>query len=118
MLDTRRPFHYSKKYQVRSAGTSTLKQCGILREFCRQVYSRCQVWSGLNCVIASAATAVLSRRSFVVYISQAHGCSPGADGLRRFKTKMYKLTRHTHPGKISVTHRLEAMLTSSSSASA
>ena len=39
------------------------------------------------------------------------------DGLRKFDIRMYTLTTHTHPGKISVTHRLELMLSNSPSAS-
>lgn len=33
------------------------------------------------------------------------------DELRGFQTKIYKLTMPTHPGKTSVTHRLEPMRT-------
>jgi hypothetical protein len=40
------------------------------------------------------------------------------DGLCKFPIKMYTLTTHTHPGKISVTHRFELMLTSNPRASA
>jgi hypothetical protein len=40
------------------------------------------------------------------------------DGLRRFKVKTYTLTTQVHPGKSSVTHRLEPILSNSSSAGA
>jgi hypothetical protein len=40
------------------------------------------------------------------------------DGLRRFKVKTHTLTTQTHPGKSGVTHRLELMLSNSSSAGA
>jgi hypothetical protein len=39
-------------------------------------------------------------------------------GLRRFKVKTHTLTTLTHPGKSGVTHRLELMLSNSSSAGA
>ena len=38
------------------------------------------------------------------------------DGQRRFKVKTHTLTTQTHPGKSGVTHRLELMLSNSSSA--
>jgi hypothetical protein len=40
------------------------------------------------------------------------------DGLRKFKIKTHTLTTRYHPGKGSVTHRLELMLSISSSAGA
>jgi hypothetical protein len=40
------------------------------------------------------------------------------DGLRRFKVKRHTLTTQTHPGKSSVTHGLELMLSNTSSTGA
>jgi hypothetical protein len=40
------------------------------------------------------------------------------DGLRKFKIKTHTLTTETIPGKSSATHRLELMLSNTSSASA
>jgi hypothetical protein len=40
------------------------------------------------------------------------------DGLRKFKIKTHTLTTETIPGKSNATHRLELMLSNTSSASA
>lgn len=49
MLDTRRPFHYSKKYEVTSGRPPTLKEYGISGEFGWEVYSHSQLESGRIC---------------------------------------------------------------------